>query len=121
VSEPEKTPPRHRKLAVIVFSVCSLVILALVAIPNTVDSDRYSTTPDRKCVNNLRLIDGAKVTWALEHNKTDADIPTWADIVPYIGAIPGNTNILKCPSGGTYTLGAVSNKPKCSIQGHALP
>lgn len=107
-------------MAATILAACALLVLALIAIPETVDSDRYSTTPDRKCVNNLRLIDGAKVTWALEHNKSGADVPTWADILPYLGR-PGNTNILKCPLSGVYTLGAVTSPPTCSIPGHALP
>jgi len=68
------------------------------------------------CVANLRLIYAAKQAWALEKNKTDADIPTQQDILPYLkgGVFP------VCPSGGTYTIGAVGQLPTCSIPGHVL-
>jgi len=69
------------------------------------------------CIANLRLIYAAKQAWALEKNKTDTDIPTEQDLLPYIkgGIFP------TCPGGGVYTIGAVSQPPTCSIPGHVLP
>jgi hypothetical protein len=53
----------------------------------------------------------------LEKNKTADAIPTAQDLSPYFkdGIFP------VCPSGGTYTIGAVGEQPTCSIPGHALP
>jgi len=69
------------------------------------------------CINNLRQIDAAKQQWALENNKTDTDVPTAQDLLPYIrgGGFP------VCPGGGTYTINAVGLPPTCSIPGHVLP
>ena len=69
------------------------------------------------CIANLRLIYAAKQAWALEKNKTDTDVPTEQDLLPYIkgGIFP------TCPGGGVYTIGAVSQPPTCSIPGHVLP
>jgi len=72
------------------------------------------------CINRLRQIDAAKNQWALENGKTDGAIPTAQDIAPYI-KLDANGNIPGCPSGGTYTIGAVGVPPTCSIPGHALP
>jgi septal ring factor EnvC (AmiA/AmiB activator) len=72
------------------------------------------------CINNLRQIDAAKNEWALENNKTADAIPTAQDIAPYI-KLDANGNIPGCPSGGTYTIGAVGVPPTCSIPGHVLP
>lgn len=72
------------------------------------------------CINNLRLIDSAKQQWALEYKKTATDVPTWDDLRPYLGHGP-NGELPTCPGGGTYTIGAVNEKPQCSVQGHALP
>ena len=70
------------------------------------------------CINNLRVIDGAKQQWALEKNKTANDIPQPADILPYI---PNSNGVFpQCPSGGRYTLNAVNMAPTCSIPGHVL-
>jgi hypothetical protein len=69
------------------------------------------------CIANLKLIDAAKLQWALEFNKTEDAIPTKQDLLPYFkdGVFPA------CPSGGTYTINAVALAPTCSIPGHALP
>lgn len=69
------------------------------------------------CINNLRLIDGAKQTWALEHNKTPDALATLQDILPYLP----NQFFPQCPAGGNYSINAVSNRPTCSIAGHVLP
>lgn len=122
MSEPEKAAPRPNKLVIGLFVGFILLVLALIAIPNKIDPNLRRTPPDRECANNLQLINGAKVTWALDRNKSPADVPTWTDISPYMSRDGRDTNIiLKCPSGGVYTLGAVSNKPTCSIPGHVLP
>ena len=69
------------------------------------------------CIANLKLIDAAKLQWALEYNKTEDAIPTVQDLLPYFkdGVFP------VCPSGGTYTINSVGQAPTCSIPGHALP
>jgi hypothetical protein len=71
------------------------------------------------CINNLRLIDFAIQQWALDNNKTNTDSPTWEDLKKYLAR--GGSDIPKCPWGGTYTIGHVSDKPKCSYPGHELP
>jgi TolA-binding protein len=68
------------------------------------------------CINNLRVLDGAKQQWALERGKTAADVPTPADIAVYL---PGQ-QMPQCPGGGHYTLNAVGTAPTCSIPGHVL-
>jgi hypothetical protein len=68
------------------------------------------------CINHLRQIDAAKNEWALENNKTAGAIPTAQDIAPYI-KLDANGNIPGCPSGGIYTIGAIDERPSCSIHG----
>ena len=69
------------------------------------------------CIANLKLIEAAKLQWALINNKTETDLPTAQDLLPYFkdGVSP------VCPSGGTYTINTVGQAPTCSIPGHALP
>lgn len=69
------------------------------------------------CINNLRLIDGAKQQWALENNKTAGAVPTSQDILAYLP----NQTVPVCPAGGQYTLNAAGQSPTCSIPGHELP
>jgi hypothetical protein len=72
------------------------------------------------CINNLRIIDASKQQWALEHRKQNTDIPTVDDVRPYMGRGP-NGEMPTCPDGGVYTIGAVGEKPTCSIPTHVLP
>lgn len=70
------------------------------------------------CINNLRQLDGAKEQWALENKKTVNDSPFWGDLIGfdrYIKLKP------QCPDDGTYMLGTMGEKPRCSIEGHDLP
>lgn len=69
------------------------------------------------CINNLRQIDAAKNQFALEKGKANGDTVTEADITPYL--VGGKMPV--CPSGGTYTIGKVGEKPTCSTAGHFLP
>ena len=79
------------------------------------------------CVVRLIAIDGFKTEWALEHNKTTNDIPTWGDLRPYLPDEWTNRDWTNgrpiCPDGGTYSLGRVGKPPTCSIGGpyHSVP
>jgi hypothetical protein len=69
------------------------------------------------CVNNLRIIEGAKDQWALENKKGTGDAMSAQDLQPYLK----NNAIPLCPQGGMYTLNAVGAMATCSIPGHVLP
>jgi hypothetical protein len=73
--------------------------------------------PIAVCINNLRLIDGAKQQWALEAQKPPGTLLTPANLMPYM-----KSNALPvCPAGGVYTLNPIGLAPICNIPGHALP
>jgi hypothetical protein len=70
-----------------------------------------------ECANNLRLIDMCKAQWAAEHYASPDVRPTQDDVEPYIKA--GRSSPWpNCPSGGSYTIGQVSEDPTCSIATH---
>jgi hypothetical protein len=94
------------------------ILFAAIAVPNFVGNVSQHRSQDA-CICNLKQIDGAKQTWAMEH-KADSDaVPTWQDIQPYLGKGPQG-EIPKCPEGGVYTIGSVQVAPTCSIKGHRL-
>lgn len=99
----------------IVWAMIFIPMMLAIAIPNFIQA--RDTAMKNACINNLRIIDAAKQQWALENDKTGAEIPTKADLERYLP----NGRFPKCPAGGTYTIGAVSNAPTCSIPGHKLP
>ena len=71
------------------------------------------------CIANLKIIDGAKATWALEKGITNNEaMPAASDLFgsdAYIRDEP------VCEQGGgVYTIGNLMVKPKCSIPQHSL-
>src|SRR5881394_519876 len=66
------------------------------------------------CINNLRIIEGAKDQWALENKKGTGDAMSAQDLQPYLK----NSVFPACPQGGVYTLNTVGAPPTCSVPGH---
>lgn len=116
-------------LVEIMIVVAIIGLLAAIAIPNFVKARENA----RKncCINNLRLIDGAKQTWALESKSSPAASPAEASIAPYLGRGLGTLTSLSaagiyCPDQPSihYTIGSVAVPPGCSYAGgndHSLP
>src|SRR6266700_2177179 len=103
----------------IMIVVAIIGLLAAIAIPNFVKA--RTASQKNACIANLKQIDGAKSTWALENKKIDTDVPVDADLfgaTAYIRVKP------ECPGTTTpYTLGDVGTSPSCSLSasGHVLP
>ncbi len=96
--------------------VAIIGLLAAVAIPNLVKARKSSA--QTACISNLKAIEGGKAQWALENKKNDGDVPSDGDIFGPDKIIARKPD---CPSGGTYNLGSVADKPTCTVTGHALP
>jgi len=106
-------------LVEIMIVVAIIGMLASIAVPSYVRARDGAQT--KACINNLRQLDGAAQTWALEAHKTSSATYTLSDVKPYI-KLDSTGNIPACPAGGTYTPGTtVSNSPTCNIAGHVLP
>ena len=103
-------------LVEIMIVVAIIGLLAAVAIPNLVKARK--SAQKQACIGNLKSLEGAKVTWALDNRKGDSDAPSDADLF-------GNDKTIKkkpeCPGGGTYSLGAVVDNPTCTVTEHVLP
>jgi prepilin-type N-terminal cleavage/methylation domain-containing protein len=95
-------------LVEIMIVVAIIGLLAAIAIPNFVRARAKAQI--NTCIANLKQIDGAKETWALENKKKTGDTVTWpGDLVPqYIKTEP------TCPSGsGAYVPGNIGTLPTC--------
>ena len=102
-------------LVEIMIVVAIIGLLAAIAIPNFVKA--RTASQKNACIANLKQIDGAKATWALEQKKTNTDSPGTTDLY-------GSSNYIRdqptCPGGGAYTLSDVQTKPTCNVAGHTL-
>jgi hypothetical protein len=76
-----------------------------------------SISPRNACIANLKQIDGAKMTWALEGKKPADTVVRDSDLFGpklYLRDKP------QCPSGGGYSLRRIGQKPRCSVYGHTI-
>ncbi len=97
-------------LVEIMIVVAIIGLLAAIAIPNFIKS--RTTAQKATCINNLRQIDGAIQSWALENKQGPTAPVKFTDISGYL------KNAVVCPSGGTtfansYTIVDVQTKPVC--------
>jgi prepilin-type N-terminal cleavage/methylation domain-containing protein len=107
-------------LVEIMIVVAIIGMLATIAIPNFVRARGQAQT--NACISNLRQIDSAVNTWALETKQSDDTAVTFTSIAPYL------RGSVVCPSGGknfgdSYQLGTVVDKPTCKKEPakHKLP
>ena len=96
-------------LVEIMIVVAIIGLLAAIAIPNFVKARQASQKS--ACIANLKQIDGAKATWALETKQIATATPTDNDLFgtdKYVREKP------QCPAGGVYALMGVDIKPNCT-------
>jgi prepilin-type N-terminal cleavage/methylation domain-containing protein len=97
-------------LVEIMIVVAIIGLLAAIAIPNFIKAREASQK--NACIANMKQIDGAKNTWALENKKVNTDVPLTTDLY---GATLYIRDTPTCPStGGAYTIGTVATKPLCT-------
>ena len=84
----------------------------------------HQTVPPSSYVGSMHAIQAAKNEWAFETKKTTNDVPTWADLLPYLRSEFTNyvaTNgVVVGPGGGIITIGRVGESPSCLIDGRRV-
>jgi len=106
-------------LVEIMIVVAIIGLLAAIAIPNFARA--RTTSQQNSCINNLRQIDGAKQTWALEHYIPSTNTPLASDVQPYLGRAGSYGTLPFCPSDSaatfdtSYSLNTLQVPPSCLI------
>jgi prepilin-type N-terminal cleavage/methylation domain-containing protein len=105
-------------LVEIMIVVAIIGLLATIAIPNFVRARLKAQ--QSACINNLKQLDGAKQTWALESRANQSTVATIANIQPYLGRGTSGT-APTCPSdpantfATSYNLNDLQTAPTCII------
>lgn len=81
-----------------------------------VDETAVRNARRRICANQLSQIQTAKQQWMLDKEQPGTATPTGADLAAYLQG----ERLPKCPDGGTYELGGMSQDPRCSVAGHEI-
>jgi len=99
--------------------VAIIGLLAAIAIPSFVKNRNLAQ--QNRCINNLRMIDGAKQQAAVEHNWVDAtEIASGSENESNVNVYIKGDGVPICPSGGTYTYNIVETDPDCNIPNHDM-
>jgi len=96
----------------IMIVVAIIGLLAAIAIPAA--STARVKSQRTACINNLKMMDGAKDVYALETNGQTPTMPDLHGDGHFIKSEP------KCPADGTYTLGNLTTTVSCSEAGAPL-
>ena len=121
---------KHQKqgftLVEIMIVVMIIGLLAAIALPGF--QKARESSQENACINNLRVIEGAKDQYAIEEGLTTGDGINWNAIVGeddatnsfFIDGVAANYNTETCPAGGVYTIGNVGEDVNCNITDHTL-
>ncbi|HWN96932.1 MAG TPA: type II secretion system protein, partial [Methylomirabilota bacterium] len=103
-------------LVEIMIVVSIIGLLVAVALPNFLK--HRNSMRVKSCMENLRVLNTAKVQWAMETRQATSSRPTASDLIPYLrdGHLP------ECPASGSYRLRNLARNPNCSLwpEGHTL-
>ena len=103
---------QKKRTAILVGVLGAAVLLVVCGKCRCVQSQRWKAA----CLHNLRMIDAAMRSCALEIDANRGDTLPLAKLVPYIKgrALP------KCPSGVDYVVPPVGESPTCPYHGNLL-
>ena len=109
-----KSVKRAFTLVEIMIVVLIIGILLAVAVPNFMTA--RETSRSKSCSANLHQVESAKEQYTMDNRLADGTaVSGLSSLSDYIKKTP------QCPSGGTYTVGAIGTDPSCSVGGtHAL-
>ena len=117
VDVPKRWGRKGFTLVEIMIVVLIIGILLAIAVPNFIKARESSRT--KSCIANLKQIEAAKEQWAMDTRAASTATPGTGDLY---GATAYVKNTPTCPSGGSYTINSMANRPTCNGDTtHVLP
>lgn len=102
----------RRGFTLVEIMIVILIIGMLLAIAAPSWVKMRTTSQEKACWENLRVIDDAKQQWSMDTGQSTGAVPVEGDLVPeYLKRMP------KCSGGGTLTIGANDIKASDSVFG----
>jgi hypothetical protein len=109
--------PKQRRFRLSGFEYLALAMLVglavFFAIPHFIRARTGPPPGYVPCIQILRMLDEAKVQWALEHHRKPGDEVVRSEVITYIKG-----GLRPCPQGGRYTFGKVGEHPSCNYPRH---
>lgn len=110
-------------LVEIMIVVLIIGVLMAIAVPNFVKARENSTR--NACIENLKQIDHAKESYAMENNLQNGTSVVMSDLTGINHYLKGPVTGPVCGAGGTYTVDVIGTNPSCSKSAapslHVLP
>ena len=94
----------------IMIVILIIAILLGLAIPNFLTARAESGK--KACQHNMRALDTAKASLAMENNLPGNTPVNMPELIPYLKVEP------QCPQGGNYVLGTVNDDTTCTLADH---
>jgi hypothetical protein len=110
--------PKKLGLSAARIAAAVLVIVSLAGFLAWLFLAPHPTARDR-CIGNLKQMDAAKESWALENKLKKGDAVDVRGVCQYLK----NGQLPPCPKQGVYSLNPVGSVPTCSLgptHGHTL-
>jgi type II secretory pathway pseudopilin PulG len=105
-----------RNKLILPLGIAVIGLLLAVAIPNFVKARGVASK--NSCIENLKRIEAAKVLWAKDRNVTNSVAE------PQASELFGESKYIRdtpaCFLDGTYSIGKLLERPRCSVPQHTL-
>ena len=99
-----------------------MIVMTVVGLISAIALLNYMRTKQaaqaRSCSQSLEWLDGAKAQAAFEFALGNNDVPTDAQLAPFLGAPPGTPidgSSDFCPAGGIYSVNDLATPPTCNL------
>ncbi len=101
-------------------AVLGVALAFTAAVAPTSFASARAASQRNSCIRNLTTMREAKADWATSFGITNLEVAPEMTMSNMFGWKDYRPDGLRCPEGGKYWAGRLSDPPRCSILGHTL-